>query len=370
MNKHPDIPSIADKFRIEGECISALLHGSGHIHDTYRVTVRRGNRDIPFLMQRINHLVFTDPPGVMENMVRVTEHLRGKLETQGMAADEVSRRVLRVIPTNDGAAYFRDGDGNFWRVLDFIDGAHTFDVVESESQLFQAARAFGLFLAMLHDFPPPPLHETIPGFHDGEKRLAAFQKALEADVHNRAATAKSEIDFVLANVSIFDVFPRLMRQGALPVRVTHNDTKINNVLVDDVTGEGICVIDLDTVMPGVSPYDFGDLGRTTLSPTDEDERDLSKIGVEMPRFEAILKGFLVGAGTTLSPTERDYLVFGIKMMTQIIGLRFLTDYLLGDIYFKVHRPAHNLDRCRTQFKLVQSITEHEEEMNDLAVSQP
>lgn len=354
-----DIQKIVENFRVEGSYADARPHGTGHIHDTYRVTLSRGNVEVPYLLQRINHDVFPDPPAIMENMVRVTEHLRGKLKTYGKSAAEISRRVLRVIPADDDSGFYRDGEGDYWRVFDFISGARTFDVIESGDRLFQVARAFGEFQAMLHDFPAPPLHETIPGFHDGPRRLAGFREAVKKDPCNRAQSAKTEIDFVEANAGIFDVFPALIAQGDLPIRVTHNDTKINNVLLDDATGEGLCVIDLDTVMPGLSLYDFGDLGRTTLSPTDEDEPDVSKVGVRMTRFEAVLSGFLAGAGSILTGAEKDYLVFGIKMMTQVIGLRFLTDYVLGDVYFKVKREHHNLDRARTQFKLVQSVTQHE-----------
>jgi hypothetical protein len=224
-------------------------------------------------------------------------------------------------------------------------------------------------MAMLQDLPGPGLHETIPDFHNGRKRLKDFQEALASDSYNRAAAAKAEIDFLLGQALVFDVLPGLVQGGKVPVRITHNDTKVNNIMLDDITGEGVCVIDLDTVMSGLSVYDFGDLGRTTLSPMAEDERDLSGVSVELSRFETILDGFLVGVGGSLNRVERDHLVFSIKLMTLLIGMRFLTDYLLGDPYYKVHREGHNLDRCRRQFKLVQSITEHEEEMNAIVERQ-
>ncbi len=357
---------IIDHFNIDGKYVNAEPYGSGHINDTYLVHFRRDDIDVPYILQRINHHVFRNPPELMENMTRVTRHIRRKLEERQVP--DLSRRVLEVILTRDGVGYYKDPDGNYWRVLNYIRGTRTFDTLTSTGQAFQAARAFGGFLEMLNDFPGPPLFETIPGFHNGPGRLLDFQNVLDADSHNRAQTARPEIDFVLAHAPMFDVLPELVKEGKIPIRVTHNDTKINNVMVDEKTGEGLCVIDLDTVMPGLSSYDFGDLARTTLSPTDEDERDLSKISVQMPLFEAILKGFLSAAGGVLTRSEREYLVFGIKMMTQIIGMRFLTDYLAGDVYFRIHREGHNLDRCRTQFKLVRSVLGHEDEMNALCLN--
>lgn len=357
------IKLILEQFNIDGEYVDAQPYGSGHINDTYRVHIHRDGMNVPYVLQRINHHVFHNPPQMMENMVRVTRHIRRKLEERHIP--DPSRRVPVVILARDGLGYYKDLEGNYWRVLNYIKGARTFDTLSSAGQAFQAARAFGGFLEMLNDFPGPPLYETIPGFHNGPLRLKDFQNALDADSFNRAKTAKPEIDFVLAHAPLFNVLPELVNKGKIPIRVTHNDTKINNVMVDEKTGEGLCVIDLDTVMSGLSAYDFGDLARTTLSPTDEDERDISKISVQMPLFEAILKGFLSTAGEVLTQTEREYLVFGIKMMTQIIGMRFLTDYLAGDVYFRIHREGHNLDRCRTQFKLVRSVLEHEEEMNAL-----
>jgi len=296
------IKSIIDQFNIDGEYVDARPYGSGHINDTYLVHVHRGGGDVPYILQRINHNVFHNPPGLMENMIRVTRHIRRKLEERQVP--DLSRRVPEVVLTRGGTGCYKDPEGNYWRVLNHIEGARTFDTLNSTGQAFQAARAFGAFLEMLNDFPGPPLHETIPGFHNGPKRLRDFRKVLETDPHNRAKTAKPEIEFVQAHASLFDVLPGLVKEGKIPVRVTHNDTKINNVMVDEKTGEGLCVIDLDTVMPGLSAYDFGDLARTTLSPTDEDERDLSKISVQMPLFEAILKGFLSTAGEILTRTER------------------------------------------------------------------
>jgi aminoglycoside phosphotransferase (APT) family kinase protein len=354
------IKSVVEQFKVDGEFVDAALYGSGHINDTYLVRLLQKDRTVTYILQRINHLVFHNPPKMMENMTRVTQHIHRKLLERQTPV--LHRHVLSIIPTHDNVSYYQDPDGNYWRALNYIENSGTIDTIQSNDQAFQVARAFGSFIEMLDDFPGPPLHETIPDFHNGPKRLDDFRNVLESDPHNRAINAKEEIGFVLAHASLLDVLPGLIKEGKIHVRVTHNDTKVNNVLIDKSTGEGLCVIDLDTVMPGLSLYDFGDLGRSVLSRSSEDETDLGKVSMQMPRFEAILKGFLSGAGRILIPVEREYLVFSIKMITFLIGIRFLADHLAGDIYFRIHRENHNLDRCRTQFKLVRSVIEHEEEM--------
>jgi hypothetical protein len=365
-----NIKSIVKQFRVEGEFLDARPYGTGHLHDTLLVNMIDNRQHVPYIFQRINHFAFRNPPGLMENIVRVTRFIRQKLETHHLPGTDISRRVLAVILTRDDGAFYRDTEGNYWRAYIFIKGAQTHDVLDSLDQVFQVAYMFGQFLALVQDFPAPPLHETIKDFHNGPKRREDFHKALTADLHNRAKTAKAEIDFLLAHASLFDVIPALVQKNEIPIRVTHNDPKVNNVMLDDTTGQGVCVIDLDTVMNGVSLYDFGDLARSSLSSTAEDERNLSKVFVEIPRFETILKGFFAGVGKSLTQTERDYLVFSSKLMTLLIGMRFLTDYLQGDVYFKVHHPDHNLHRCRRQFKLVHSILEHEKEMNILCLRRP
>ena len=358
-----DLKKVFDNFQIEGQFLQAAPYGSGHINDTFSVECRLDAQDERYILQRINHNIFRNPPQLMENIARVTRHIHGKLQQQG--SKDISRRVLTIIPAEDGKDYYRDNAGNYWRVYVFVEGAKTYDVMENLDQAYEAAKAFGVFQKMLVDFPAPPLFETIPDFHNGPKRFEAFQQALQADVCNRAKEAEDEIEFLQTNGWIFDVFPKLIEQGQLPIRITHNDTKINNVMIDDQTNEGVCVIDLDTVMPGLALYDFGDIMRTTLSSAAEDEQDLSKVSMEMLRFEAILKGYLSAAGTFLSKTEKEHLIFSGKMITLVIGTRFLTDFLAGDVYFKVHRDGHNLDRCRTQFKLVQSIAEQQNNMQKL-----
>ena len=357
MNPNHDVRAIARQFQIAGDYLDAAPYGSGHINDTYCVNYDQGGQRVRYIFQRINHNVFKTPVALMENVQRVTTHLAAKLAGQ----PEVSRRVLTLLPARDGRAWHADPDGNHWRVYVFIERAKAYDLVESVAQAFRAARAFGQFQTLLADLPAPRLHDTVPGFHHTPRRFAALEKALSADAANRARLALLEIEFALRHKAICGV----LLEAGLPERVTHNDTKINNVMLDDATGEGICVIDLDTVMPGLALYDFGDLVRTSTSSTKEDERDLSKVTMQFPMFEALARGYLSAAAEFLTPAEKKLLPFAGKLITFEIGLRFLTDFLAGDVYFKVHREGHNLDRCRTQFKLVESIEQQELEMNRL-----
>ena len=352
-----DVPAVARQFQILGDLVSAAPYGTGHINDTYCVTYNQGGAAMRYIVQRINHAVFKNPAALMENIRRVTEHIGARFAGE----PERTRRVLTLVPARDGQAYYRDGEGNHWRVYIFIEKARSFDAVESASQAFQAAKAFGHFQKLLADLPAPRLHDTIPDFHHTPKRFAALEKAIQADAANRAKLAKPEIEFALKHKAMASV----LINARLPERVTHNDTKLNNVMLDHATSEGICVIDLDTVMPGLALYDFGDMVRTTTSPAKEDERDLSKVTMQLPMFEALARGYLSSAAEFLTPAEKNLLAFSGKLITFEIGLRFLTDFLAGDTYFKVHRENHNLDRCRTQFKLVESIAHQEERMNQL-----
>ncbi len=358
-----DFNNISRQFRISGTLKECNPYGSGHINDTFCINCDLDGKKVRYILQRINHNVFKKPIELMDNVVRVTAHIRKKLESQGLT--DVDRRVLTVINATDGKSYYLDSEENCWRLYIFVEGAKTYDVMENLDQAYQAAKSLGEFQEMLVDLPGPQLFDTIPDFHNGQKRYTAFEQALKADICDRAKDAAPEIKFLQDHAWIFDVFPDLIAKGEVPMRITHNDTKINNVMIDDETNEGICVIDLDTVMPGLALYDFGDILRTTLTPTEEDEPDISKVGMQMPRFEAVLRGYLATAGQFLNPTEVNHLVFSGKMITLMIGTRFLTDHLAGDTYFKVHRENHNLDRARTQIKLVQSITENEEEMQKL-----
>ena len=354
--KH-DVRAVAREFQIHGEYVSATPYGSGHINDTYCVVFDQGATPVRYIFQRINHSIFKNPVALMENIHRVTQHLAGKFAGQA----EASRRAMTLILARDGRPYHCDAQGNHWRAYIFIEKARTFDAVETTGQAFEAAKAFGQFQQLLADLPAPRLHDTIPDFHHTPKRFARLEQALKADAGNRAKLAAPEIAFALQHQSV----TRVLLEAGLPERVTHNDTKLNNVMIDDATGKGICVIDLDTVMPGLALYDFGDMVRTTTSPAREDERDLAKVTMQFPMFEALVRGYLATAAGFLTPAEKKFLPFSGKLITLEIGLRFLTDFLEGDIYFKTHRDGHNLDRCRTQFKLVASIAEQEAAMNHL-----
>jgi Ser/Thr protein kinase RdoA (MazF antagonist) len=356
-----DLKTIGAMFRIPGDFLFGNPYGSGHINDTFAVSYSQGGAGIRYIFQRINHNIFKNPVALMDNISRVTSHQAKK---QSCLTDS-SRKNLTLIPALDGKPYAQDRDGNYWRVYIFIEKARTYDVLESEKQAFQAAKAFGEFQKLLSDLPGERLNETILNFHNTPSRYRALEDAIKQDSQNRAAEAKQEIDFVMKRAELAGKLLELNKQGKIPERVTHNDTKLNNVMLDDCSGEGICVIDLDTVMPGLVLYDFGDMVRTGTSPAAEDEKDLSKVFMQMPMFKALLEGYLAGAGDFLTATEKEYLPFSGKLIALEIGVRFLTDYLAGDVYFKIHRPEHNLDRCRTQFKLVQSIEEQEEEMQRL-----
>ena len=360
MSKAGSVRAAARQFETDGEFVEALPFGSGHINDTYRVNFLRGGKPFFHILQKINRNIFKNPDALMQNIQRVTAHLNTEMANE----PDRHRRALQLIPTRSGNAWHVDDDGEYWRAYYYISGASTYDAVENTEQAFQAARAFGRFQELLATLPAPRLHDTIPDFHNTPKRFEALLNAISADPANRAALVTKEIEFALVHEPIAST----LLAANLPERVTHNDTKFNNVMLDDATGEGICVVDLDTVMPGLAPYDFGDMVRTTTSPTEEDEQDLSKVTMQFPMFEALVRGYLSSAGSFLSRDERKLLAVSGKLITFEIGIRFLTDHLCGDTYFKIHRDGHNLDRCRTQFKLLQSIEQQQDRMELLVDS--
>jgi len=357
-----DIESVASNFTLDGRLIENKPFGSGHINDTFSLKYQTDGGEKRYVLQRINHRVFKNPVAMMENIRRVTDHVRRKLRDQG---NELAERQLGVIDTHDGGACFEDERGNYWRLYNKIEEAVTYDTLDSGEMVYEVARMFGWFQRMLADLPGPPLHETIVDFHTTPKRFKDFQSVLKRDPHNRARGAVAEIDFVLENAAICDVLLNLVSQGEIPVRIAHNDAKVNNVMLDARTHKGVCVIDLDTVMPGLSLYDFGDMVRTVTNPAEEDEIDLSKVTMQMQMFEMLVRGFTEETKSFLTPAEKRYMAFSGKLITFEQMIRFLADYLAGDIYYKVHREKHNLDRCRTQMKLVQSITEQQEAMNEV-----
>ena len=356
------LSNIAAAFQCRGTYLDAVPYGSGHINDTYKATYEEGGQEVRYIVQRINHSIFTDVPGLMDNIGRVTRHQRMKFEAAG--AGEIDRRVLTLIPTVNGQDFHKDEQGNFWRVYIFIEDAVGIDVIENTDQAYESAKAFGEFQFQLADLPGR-LNETIPNFHHTRSRYDTLMQAIEEDAHGRVADVQAEIAFAKEREKIVDVVIDLMASGEIPERVTHNDTKLNNVLIDMETGKGMCVIDLDTVMPGSVLYDFGDMIRTTTNQAVEDESDLSKVEMNIDYFEALVKGYLETASDFLTAKEIELLPFSGLLISFEIGLRFLTDYLQGDTYFKTHREWQNIDRCRKQFKMVQSMEEQMEAMQKI-----
>lgn len=340
--------------------LGAVRYGQGHINDTYCVVCQPQDGDpIRFILQGLSTVAFPKPEELMENMIGITSFLFKKIEAAG---GDPTREVLRLVPTKDGRNFYTDSAGKVWRLTPFIEGTDCFQSATPE--LFEAsARAFGRFQYMLQDYPAHTLHETIAKFHDTENRYQKFLQALEADAMGRAAEVQEEIRFVLARKADCSVTMQALRDGLLPLRVTHNDTKLNNVLIDRATGEGICVIDLDTTMPGLSINDFGDSIRFGANHSAEDEKDLSKVCFDLSLYEVYTRGFLEGAQGSLTKAELEYLPWGARLMTLECGIRFLTDYLAGDHYFHIRYPEQNLDRCRTQFKLVRDMEEQFDAMH-------
>jgi hypothetical protein len=341
---------VAEAFALPGRWLRSTPFGSGHINTTLLTELEGPGGVARFVQQRINRAVFREPALVMENFARVVAHVRRALEREG--ATDLERRVLTLVPTRDGASCYVDSHGDTWRTVRLIPRAHGVDVARTPAEARAAALAFGRFLAQLADLPPPRLHETIPRFHDARLRFAQLEAAVREDAAGRLAGCRAELDAALAREPLVARFEALKRSGEVRECVAHNDTKLNNVLLDDATGEGLCVIDLDTVMPGCALTDFGDLARSAATRAAEDERELARVRVEDDLFAALAEGFVTGAGASLAPAERAALPFGALLMTYVIGLRFLADHLRGDTYFRVQREGHNLDRARTQLALV------------------
>ena len=360
-----ELREIIKKFFVYGDYLVGIPFGYGNVNDTYQLTFDQGGIRLHYILQRINHQVFREPEKVMENVDRVTRHLLRKIHEQHI---ETKKRTIRLLRNQQGIPYVYDRSGNCWRAYIFVEHARAYEVLENPSQAFRVAHAFGDFQLNLVDLPGPRLHETIPDFHHTPKRIAALEEAVRRDVAGRAASLSREIDFVLSRKEEAGLLLRLNAEGSIPERITHNDTKSNNILIDDLSGEGICVIDLDTVMPGLALYDFGDMVRSGTNPAEEDEVDLNKVGMRFDMFEGLLRGYLSSAGEFLTQAEKEMLPFAGKLITLEIGTRFLTDYLNGDVYFKIRRPQQNLDRCRNQFKLVESIESQMPRMKSLLES--
>ncbi len=347
-------PRILAAFGLPENAAAILLPG-GHINDTFAVTAPEGR----FVLQRINRFVFPSPENVMENILGVTEFLRKKLAAQGGDPD---RGTLTVRKTVDGAGFYRDETGEYWRCTILIEGAFARETAEGLDTLREAGRAFGEFQRMLADYPAHTLLETLPHFHDTPERFRQLMEAMRRDIAGRRKNAEPELSFAVAREQACGLLTGMLDRKKLPLRVTHNDTKMSNVLIDNATGKAICVIDLDTVMPGLAAFDFGDSIRAGATTAAEDETDLSKVYFDLDRFDAYTCGFLSTAGGALTPEELRTLPDGAILMTFECGIRFLADYLNGDVYFHTAYPDHNLDRARNQFKLVADMETSREEM--------
>ncbi len=362
----PDPRDIARRFRLEGEIRGARPHGGGHINATFRVDCAGASGSRAYILQRINAAVFRDPALLMGNLGRVTRHLRARLQAEG--AEDLERRALALVPTQEGADFLRDEGGGLWRCFPFIAGTREITRVESPAQAFDVARAYGDFQRLLADLPGEPLAPTIPHFHDARRRFEAFQAAVDRDALQRANQAVPEIRFAFGNRPLSEFFAGFLERGEMRERVVHNDTKLDNVLLDAATGRALCVIDLDTVMPGLALYDFADLARSAACAAAEDELRLDKVRVDPEIFRALAAGFLEGTAHGLSPLERGHLVGATQVFAYTLGLRFLTDFLEGDRYFRTHREGHNLDRARTQFALLRDLQEQEDELRAITAT--
>lgn len=381
------IEQMLRQFAIAGRVVDTQPF-SGHINDSYIAACleREGTRR-RYLLQRVNDRVFPRPIEVMENIERITRHIAAKAAAAGMT--DTRRRALSLVPALDGRCFYQDPGGGIWRVYSFIEGSRSYSAVSTPEQAETAGRAFGEFQRMLADYSGPRLHETIAGFHHTPARYAALDaviggsghpttsqpfktyqtdagRAKSADLERRIVTARGEIESAEKHRPLANALNGLHEAGLIPERIVHNDAKISNVLLDETTGEALCVVDLDTVMPGLSLYDFGDMVRSMTTTAAEDEPDLSKVEVELPLFEALTRGYLTAAGDMLNEVERERLVTAGKLITLEQAVRFLTDYLAGDAYYKTTRPGQNLDRAKSQFKLLESLEQYEPTLGQIA----
>ncbi|MDJ1495959.1 aminoglycoside phosphotransferase family protein [Cytophagaceae bacterium DM2B3-1] len=350
------ITEIAAQFQFATDGISFRTLHSGHIHDTYLLECG----SLRYVLQRVNHLVFKSPETVMENIRKATA-----FQLEYFRSQQINAVIPELVTTRSGSSFLKDEMGNYWRAFTYIPDTVSFEEVQTPEQAYEAARMFGFFVRSLQYLPADELQETIPAFHNAVSRRNAFLQAISTGLPDRIKTAATEITFFESRGHIADKIDHLLRQKEVPFRIVHNDTKISNVLMAASTGKGVCAIDLDTVMPGTLLYDFGDMMRTFLSPAAEDETDLDKVQIRMDVFESLAKGYWSEVGEWITKAERENLVFGGMLMTYIMGIRFLTDFLQGDVYYKIHRPTHNLDRSCTQMRLLSLMETHREEMESI-----
>lgn len=354
---------IARHFKFNGELSTSTPHICGHINDTHILTLLSPlGTNNKYILQKINTNIFPKVDELMNNIFRVTKHIENKILANG---GDISRECLCLIPTLDNKLYYKDQDNNYFRAYNFISGASTYMKVENPSDFYKCGIAIGKFQNLLSDFPVNTLYESIPDFHNTSKRFDKFMEAVNKDIVARATDISDEINFIIDRKGETTLLIDLLNDGKLPLRVTHNDTKFNNVMIDDLTGEAICLVDLDTVMPGLSLYDYGDSIRSGATTALEDETDLSKVNFDINLFELFTKGYLEACGSALTPTELENLAFSAKLITLELSMRFLTDYLNGDKYFHIHRPNHNLERARNQLKLVKDMEENMDKMKSI-----
>jgi Ser/Thr protein kinase RdoA (MazF antagonist) len=359
MNQN--LKEIFDQFQGDGTFKSGAPYGNGHIHDTFLIKTIEKEKD-DYILQRLNNRIFKNIPQLQNNIERVTGHIRAKLISKPGAY--IKRECLNLVSSHAGQSWIVDKYQNYWRMYIFITNHRSYNIVDSPDKAFEGGKAIGKFQAMLSDLGGAPLFETIPWFHNIEKRLDIFYDKLKTDPVKRVKSAKDEIDFVLKRAEEMKIILQLGEDGGIPLRITHNDTKFNNILLDE-NDKALCVIDLDTVMSGYVHYDFGDAIRTAANMATEDEKDLSLVKMNIDLFRAYSEGYLSETSGTLNNLEKEYLAFAPRLITFTIALRFLTDYLDGDNYFKIHHEHQNLQRARAQFKLVESMEEQDDEMKKI-----
>jgi hypothetical protein len=356
-----NLKEIFEYFAADGTFHSGEPYGSGHIHDTFRIETAEKEKD-DYILQRLNTKIFKNVPELQHNIERVTVHLRNKLSL--IPGSDVKRECLSLIPSREGKSWIIDNDGNYWRMYIFISNHRSYNIVDSPGKAYEGGKAIGRFQAMLTDMPGGPLFETIPWFHNIEKRLETFYQKITENPAGRVETVSREIDQVFRRADEMKIILKLGKEGKIPLRITHNDTKFNNILLDE-NDKALCVIDLDTVMTGYVHYDFGDAIRTAANTASEDEKDLSKIKMDINLFEAYSRGFISETGKTLNNVEKEYLAFAPRLITYTIAVRFLTDFIDGDNYFKINHEMHNLQRARAQLTLVASMEEQYAKMQGI-----
>jgi Ser/Thr protein kinase RdoA (MazF antagonist) len=356
-----ELKGIFELFQTEATFLTGNPYGSGHIHDTFLVETAEKNKD-DYILQRLNDKIFKDIPALQQNIERVTLHLKKKL--QQVKGADIKRECLSLVPAKNGKTWITDSSGKYWRMYIFITNHRSYNIVDSPDKAFEGGKAIGRFQAMLADLNGEPLHETIPHFHNIEKRLETLDEKIRENPKDRVKLVENEIRFVTERADRMKVILNLGAKGKIPSRITHNDTKFNNILLDE-NNKALCVIDLDTVMPGYVHYDFGDAIRTATNIASEDEKDLSKVRMDINLFRAYAEGYLGETKKTLNETEKEYLAFAPVLITYTIAVRFLTDYIDGDNYFKIHHEHHNIQRTRAQLQLVKSMEEQYAEMQKI-----